>query len=106
MLQAPPDCDNLNTVPHPDPPAYASHQRVRIHHGSVVHVRAHSDKHRRHTDDAPSDIAAATDTGAAGYDAHIRADAPDGIRVLVAKRKLADGHIDRHSHAEAQQEAL
>ena len=22
MLQAPPDCDNLNTVPHPDPPAY------------------------------------------------------------------------------------
>src|SRR5205814_6467975 len=48
----------------------ATNQRVRIHHGAIVHVGAGVDVHGRHASHAPADVAAVADTGAARHDAH------------------------------------
>ena len=88
----------------------ASHQGVRIHHGSVVHPGAHVDVHGRHTYHALADIAAVADAGTAGHDAHVSplAEALDRECGFVEERLAfrIDRHVDDRAHAEAQQDAL
>src|SRR5581483_6054393 len=88
----------------------AAYQRVGIDHGSIAHVGAHVDVHRRHANHALAHVAAIADAGASGYESHavLHAHPFHRIRGLVEKRLAfrIDRHVHNLAHAKANQDPL
>src|SRR5580698_5698961 len=82
---------------------------MRIDHGAFVNIGADVDKHRRHTNDASSDVGADTDRGAAGHDTYPVIDRKvargKGVFVYEGQSTVA-AHLGEFADTESQQDAL